>query len=219
MSITLLTAVQRVNRNVGLDPTITALSNQDESNDIVQYLNEAYEDLLMMLPPDCPFLNANGTFTTVAGTRLYPLAAEAFSPDIYTWSFEDETDLSQLQFVTKDYVYTISNQWDTYQSKPQWLYLEGTNQVGMYPVPNGAYVINYQYAQSTSLTRLSATTDTFILPDRWIRFVEKRAQEKYERNKAFDSADATYQDAENLLAQIITESWEMNPTYLFNEAY
>lgn len=219
MTVTLLDVVQRVSRHVGLDPTITSFSNNDETNDIVQFVNEAYEELIMALPENCPYLNDSGTITTVASTRLYALETGAFSYNLYSWSLQDETSNDKpLQLVTLDYIATIDDRYDEVEGIPAYMYAEGSNQLGIYPVPNGVYTIKYQYAKDLQ-TRLTTTTDTFIFPDRWIRFVEKRAQEKYERLKAFSEPDYTLMESETLLTNILVEAWEMNPTYIFSEDF
>jgi len=217
MAVTLLQAVQRVSRKVGLDPTITSFSNNDETNDLVQDIVEAYEDLLMALPPETPFLNASGALTLSNGTRVYSLASDAMVFDLYTWSFENETDNDdKLQVVTKDYVKALDSLWNETTGKPKYVYPEGNNQVGFYPIPDGTRTVNYQYGKTVA-TRISATSDTFIIPDRWVRFIEKRAQEMYERRKGFADPDATSAEAFNLFSEIMVEAWSTNPTCFFEE--
>lgn len=217
MSVTLLTVVQRVSRNVGLDPTITSFSNSDETNDLVQYVNEAYEELFMMLPPETPFLNGSSTLSLVNGTRLYSLASDAMPFDLYDWSFVDTTDQNnQLIPSTKEYIESLDSAYKTTTGIPKYVYPEGNQKVGFYPVPNTSISVNYEYGISCP-ARLSLITDTFLLPDRWMRFVEKTAQEKYERIKGYGEPDSTAMTAFNLLGEIMLEAWETNPTYLVNE--
>lgn len=219
MAVTLLQLVQRVNRKVGLDPTITSFSNDDESNDVVQDIVEAYEDLVMALPPECPYLNASGSISAVDGTRLYALASDAQSPDLYEWSFENETENdAPLTFVTKDYVQALDPRYDEVEGKPKYIYLEGSNQVGIYPIPDASYTIKYQYGKSIT-TRLSATTDTFILPDRWMRYPELMARAEYEGRKGMSDSEKTMQKAIDMLAEIMSEAWEASPTYLLTEDF
>src|SRR5437868_3893911 len=208
MAITLLTAVQRVCRNVGLDPSITAFSDNDESNDIVQDIAEAYEELLMQLPSETTFLYASGAITTVSGTRVYSLASDAMSFDLYDWSFNDQTNsYSKLIPVSREFIENLDPAWRTTAGKAVYIYKEGNNQVGFYPVPNSTDTINYQYGKTVT-TRISATTDTFIIPDRWVRYVEKRAQAKYERRKMFADPDASDAQALFIWTEIMVEAWE-----------
>lgn len=219
MAVTLLEVVQRVSRHVGLDPTVTSFSNADETNDLVQYINEAYEELYMALPPSTPYLNDSGSITTAAGTRTYALESGALPFNLYSWSLENETNTDKrLQLVTLDYVASMDSQYNENRSEPAYIYVEGSNTLGIYPVPDAVYTINYQYGKDFS-TRLSSTTDSFIFPDRWIRFVEKRAQEKYERVKAFADPDQTAAEAGMFLENALIEAWEMNPTYMFSEDF
>lgn len=217
MAVTLLQVVQRVSRPVGLDPTITSFSNNDETNDLVQYVNEAYEELLIVLPSSTPFLNSSGTLSLTNGTRLYSVASNAMPFDLYEWSFINTTGSdAQITFATKDYINTLDIEYKTTAGTPTYAYVEGNQQVGFYPVPNASFTVTYEYGIS-SPARLTATSDTFLIPDRWVRYIEKSAQEKYERVKGYGDPDATALVAFNLLAEILVEAWETNPTYLLNE--
>lgn len=219
MALTLLQLIQRVSRKVGLDPTITSFSDTDETNDLVQDIAEAYEDLLAELPPQLPYLHGTGSITTVAGTRLYALAANARAFDLNEWSFQNETDDdSPLELVTREFIQKLDPKYDETQNKPLYLYLEGSDQLGVYPVPDDVYTISYSYGAG-SVTRVSATTDTFIIPDRWLRYVEKSAQASYERRKGFSGAEETAVEAFNLFADVMVEAWELVPTYMVSEGF
>ena|ERR1044072_3956428 len=215
MAVTLLDVVKRVSRSVGLDPTITAFSDDNETNDLVQYVNEAYEDLVMALPPECPYLKSSGTITLVAGTRLYTPNTNAQPQSYYEWSFTNTTTESPLEFATRDYLEQLDSEYQTASGTPSHVYVEGS-QLGFYPVPDTAVTVTYDYGIAVG-TRLSATTDTFVLPDRWIRFVERQAQATYETNKGYASAEGTQFKALEMKDSILVEAWEANPTYLTNE--
>lgn len=217
MAVTLLDVVNRIRRNVGLDPTITAFSDDDESNDNVQDVNESYEDLLQVLPKGIPYLNKSASLSLVNGTRLYSIATDAHGFNLYSWSFQNETDEDEpLIFTTLEYIQALTPKYDETTGKPKYVYLEGNDQVGFYPIPDGARTVDYKYGQSLT-ARLSSTSATFIIPDPWVRVVEKMAQERYERRKGYASANRTFNDALNLLGEVLSEAWEMEPTYLQGE--
>lgn len=214
MAVTLLALVNRVRRNLGLESDLTSFSDSDESNDNVQDINEAYEELLAALPQETPYLNSSSSITTVASTRLYNLASDAMAFDLYFYSVEDETNSDKaIRMASKEFIQELDNRWDEVTGKPEYAYLEGNNQVGFYPIPDGSYTIKYQYGQWPS-NRLSATSATFIVPDKWLRFVEKRAQEKYERRKGYQEPDSTAFECINILADVISDAFDMVQPYL-----
>jgi len=219
MADTLLTVVQRVSRKVGLDPTITSFSESNESNDVVQDVNDAYFELIRALPKDTPYLNdVSGSITTVNGTRLYSLGSGARVFNLLEWSFENETDSDNLlEVVTLGFVQQKDSQYDENTGKPLYLYREGNDQLGIYPVPDDAYTIKYKFTKTFS--RLSDTDDVFIVPDEWLRFVEKKAQYFYEDRKGFGSPEATYTLAEEMLVEILAEAELLNPTYFVPETF
>lgn len=218
MAINLLSAVQRVRRTVGLDPTITAFSETDESNDNVQDIAEAYEELLILVPSTAPFLASSSSITTSASTRTYSLASDALPYDLYGYSFNDETNNDNpLELVEESYLQQLNPQYDENTGKPIYVYLTG-NSLGVYPVPDGVYTINYRYGKTVT-TRPSATTDVFLVPDRWVRFIELRAKEKYERRKMMGDPEATADDASRVLDEILVDCWDAHPTYITGEGF
>lgn len=219
MADTLLAVVKRVCRKVGLDPTITSFSDTDESNDVVQDVNDAYFELVRSLPKDTPYLvDISGTVTTSNGTRLYSLGASARLFNILEWSVENETNEDNpIEVVPLQYVQDMDSQYDEKTGVPTKLYREGNEQIGLYPVPDGTYAINYKFTKT--YTRLSTTTDVFIVPDEWLRFVEKKAQYLYEDRKGFGSPEETYMQAEDILAEILAEAEMMNPRYFVPETF
>lgn len=219
MAVTLLQVVNRVRRSVGLNSDVTSFADTDESNDNVQDVNEAYEELLMTIPNNTPYLNSSSTISAVASTRLYSLASDCMVYDLYDFSFENETQNdAPMRLVTKEEVQKIDSRYDEVTGVPYLVYAEGNNQVGLYPVPDGSYTINYQYGQTPS-SRLSSTSATFVVPDRWVRFIEKKAQEKYERRKAYSDPDNTKLEALELLSEILADAWAVNPTHLEAEGF
>lgn len=182
---------------------------------MVQYINEAYEDLLIALPSDCPYLNSSASFTLVAGTATYALASDATPFDLYDWALRDTTNNRDIQLATKEYVENLDSKYKTTQGQPVYAYPDSTS-IGFYPVPNATATVTYEYGKSPP-TRLTLTSATFIIPDRWVKYLEKSAEGRYKSNKGYGDADEVMFKAQDMGADILIEAWEASPTYLTNE--
>ncbi len=215
MAETLLQVYADIARKVGLDPTITAFSETDESNDVVQDIYEAYRYLRRKLQKENLDFFASGSLATVAGTRLYNLASGATPYGVYTWSVENETDDDVfLKPATLAYIKQTFHKWDEEQDQPQYYYFEG-GQIGFYPIPDGVRTIKYDYNQE--ITEDTATTATFLVPDDHLDFVKKYAQYLYETRKGFGDPEATLFFANEILSDVQVQHWRENPTYLYVE--
>lgn len=218
MSDSLLTVVNRVRRVLGLD-TVSSFSDNDESNLNVQDVNDSYLYLLKQLPSDLPILQdaSGGSITTANGTRLYALDSDARPSYLYEWSFQDETSGDvPISLASREYVQKHDPKYDETTGKPHLVYLEGT-QLGIYPVPDGTYSLSYQF--KSPFTRLSATSDTFIVPDEWLRFIELHAVLAYELRKGFSSAESTGARVRDELISVVTEAELMSPSYFLPEVF
>lgn len=218
MSDSLLTSVNRVRRAAGL-PVVTTFVESDESLLNVQDVNDSYLYLLKQLPSDLAYLQdaSGGTITTVASTRLYAMDTDARPWNLLEWSFQNETSEDYpMQMVTREYIQSTFPKFDESTGAPQMLYREG-NSLGLYPVPDGVYSLSYQF--KSPFTRLSATTDTFIIPDEWLRFVEMHAQFLYEDRKGFGNREATAARMKDELVSIVAQAELMTPTYFLPEVF
>jgi len=128
-----------------------------------------------------PFLHADGTITTVAGTAEYALVSGYKSVDVDTvYLIEASTDVKVLsyipyaqftqQFRSRDLDPTTTDN----RAKPEYVYLTQDDKIGFTPIPDKEYTIYYEYWQTH--TDLSASTDTPILPDRYQDTVVSRAE-------------------------------------------
>lgn len=217
MADTLLSVAQRVARKVGLDPTFTSFSNTDETNDLVQYINDAYFELICELPKDVPYLLniSTGTVTTVNGTRAYSLPAAVRVFNLLDWSFQDETNGDvPLEMRTFQQIQKLDSKYDETTGKPEYVYRDVGDKIALYPVPDEAYTVSFKF--STVFTRLSATTDVFIVPDEWVRYIELKARFWYEKSKGFSEADTTFVLADSLLVGILTEAEQMVPKQFYS---
>lgn len=217
MADTLLTVAQRVARKVGIDPTFTSFSNSDDTNDIVQYINDAYQDLLDALPDDCPYLlDTSRTLSLSNGTRLYSLYTDARHFSILDWSFINTTSNSApITVTTLQAVQEIDELYTSRTGVPEFVYREGNEQVGFYPIPDGSYTVSYKFSKPFS--RLSATSDSFLVPDHWLRYVEDKAAYYYQERKGFQDTELLLFGTEQKLVAILTEADLMNPHYFYSE--
>lgn len=218
MADTLLEVVNRVRRVLGL-PVVTSFSDSDESLSNVQDVNECYLDLLRKLPDTLPMLQdaSGGTVTTADGTRLYALDTDARPMHLWAWSFENETSGDiPLTLATREYIQKKDPRFDEVTGQPEIVYLEG-NSLGIYPVPDGVYSLKYQF--KSPFTRLSATTDTFLIPDEWLPYVECYAQFLYEDRKGFGNPDRTAARMRDKLGSVLAEAELLAPSYFLPEVH
>ena len=128
-----------------------------------------------------PFLHADGTVTTVAGTAEYDLVSGYKSVDVDTvYLIEASTDVKVLsyipyaqftqQFRSRDLDPTTTDN----RAKPEYVYLTQDDKIGFTPIPDKEYTIYYEYWQTH--TDLSASTDTPALPARYADTVVARSE-------------------------------------------
>jgi hypothetical protein len=209
MVVTLLDVARRVARQVGLDSGFTAFSELDETADVVSDINDALEALWMTLPKDVPYFLQQGSLNLVNGTRTYALASDARSFALMDWGFENETaEDAPLQSVTLAWVQYLDNRFDEVMGRPTMVYRDGADRVGFYPIPDGPYTVLYRYAGVPA--RLSLAGELFGIPDAWVQWVALKAQEAYERRKGLGNPEVTYARAEERLAQIMVQAWQMS---------
>lgn len=123
---------------------------------------------------------------------------------------------SRITFATKEYVQSLDPNYKTVTGTPTLAYLASGSTLGFFPVPSANATVNYEYGASPP-TRLSTTTATFSLPDRWVKYIEKAAEAMYKSNKGFGDSDEKMAMALDMRSDILIEAWEANPTYLTNE--
>ena len=209
MPDSLLQVAQRLARKVRIDSSFTSFSNNDETFDLVAYINDAYQDLLDALPVDLPFLlNTSASIALIPGVRLYSLDTNAHQWSLLNWSFSDITEgTSPLEVIPLETLQINAPDYTSRSGKPRYVYLEGNDQVGFYPVPNSEALVSYKFSQS--FIRLSNSSDTFIVPDAWLRFVEDQAKYYYDLAKGFTEAVP----AEERLMGILSEAELMTPHF------
>jgi len=209
MPDTLFLVVQRLARKVRIDCSFTTFSESDETLDLVGYINDAYQDLIDALPIDLPFLlNTSKSIILSSGTRLYNLDSSAHQWSLLQWSFSDISNgVSPLETISLEQLQSIHPGYITDTGKPNFVYYEGQDQVGFYPIPNLDGLVTYKFTQAFS--RLSNPNDTFLVPDAWLRYIEDQAKYYYELAKGFTQ---TMPPNERLMG-ILAEAELMTPHY------
>jgi hypothetical protein len=188
MADTLLDVVKRVLIATGQDPAISAFSNTDDTNYLVQQVNEA---LLKLRALKSTHLDNNATITVTASTRLYSVVTGLDVYDIDSTSFR--VDTNSIQLVTLESLKRRDTEYDTRTApKIESIYYEN-GQIGVYPVLQaGATSQTLKYRHPDVWTRLAATTDVFPYPDPyWITYCERYAQFNYELFKGLGNPVAT----------------------------
>jgi|GEM_PF-3005387 len=209
MSDTLLQVVQRVARKVRIDSSFSSFSESDETLDLVGYVNDAYQDLIDGLPNDLPLLlNTSKSITLSSGTRLYNLDINAHQWSLLQWSFTDiSSGVTPLTLISLEALQNIYLGYTTDTGKPSFVYYEGSDQVGFYPIPNRDGLVSYKFTQAFS--RLINPSDTFLIPDAWLRYIEDQAKYYYDMAKGFTEA----MPANERLMGILAEAELMTPHY------
>jgi len=128
-----------------------------------------------------PFLHADGTVTTVAGTAEYALVSGYKSVDVDTvYLIESSTDVKVIpyipytQFTQKFRERDLDPTTTDNRAKPEYVYLTQDDKIGFTPIPDKEYTIYYEYWQAH--TDLSSSTDTPALPARYADTVVARSE-------------------------------------------
>jgi hypothetical protein len=214
MADTLLTVVKNVARRIGWDPAaISTFSDDDETNLVVEYINDAYMSLISDLQAQNPYVRELSSVTTTASTRTVALPSNVHTLNLITTSFEDETNGdTPLKFATPDFIQETYPKYDEDTGKPVYVYFDGGDTLGFYPVPDGDYVVKFNYKISN--IELASPSATFEIPDEWLRYIELEAELDYLDEKGFEISDRKINKAEDARISILAEDWNLNPTYM-----
>lgn len=192
MAETALSLINRVLQNTGQN-VVTAFSDNDDSNFLLNKVNEALADLYNLNPTT---VDADGSVTLPASTRVVngPSGLDIYR--IYNWSFaidDSEGDID-LEFVTEQFIRDTYPKYDTDTAKnPRFVYIDN-NRLAFYPLveatePSKTVVFKYPAMAS----RLTATTDTFPFVDNSdeLYYIEFYAQREYELYKGLGNPGVT----------------------------
>ena len=147
---------------------------------VKDFINRSINDIYTA-ELEWPFLHADGTITTVAGTAEYALVSGYKSIDVNSfYLIESGTDIKILpyipyvqfahQFRERDLDPTTTSN----RGKPDYAYLTNDDKVGFTPIPDKEYTVYYEYYQTH--TDLSSTTDEPLLPARYQDTVVARSE-------------------------------------------
>ncbi len=134
-------------------------------NDSVNYINQREFGW--------PFNHATNTQTLVAGTTRYTIPTAAKHVDYETFRISKDSTLAspgvalkQLQY--NEYVEKFIDQEDdttVIGGLPEYVFRTPNNNFGLYPYPNKAYELKFEYFEIPTL--LSLSTDTPTIPDQF----------------------------------------------------
>lgn len=198
MADTLLAVVQRVLRATQQDPSVTSLSDNDDTNYIADRINDALINLRTLKPTH---LDNNATITVTAQTRLFTVPTGLDVYDIERTSFRLYD--GPIEVITLETLKTLDPEYDTREGERVHLLYYEDNKVGVYPqLESGSTSITLKYRHPDVWARLDDAADTFPYPDPyWITYCERYAQYKYEVYKGLGNPIATQLD--------VDDAWQM----------
>lgn len=207
MADTLLAVVNEILRATQQRCDKTAFSNNDDTNYIVDRINDALEDLYTLKPTD---IDTDGSVTITASTRVFNGPSGLELNRIYDWSFRlnnADGDI-RLPVVTKEYIVTTFPQYESFEaSQPQYVYIDN-DQIAVYPLLEaGASSLTLQFSYPAQLTKLTNTTATFPFPDRSdeMRYIKLTTQFEYEVFKGLGQPAATMEARDNVWARCVAK--------------
>lgn len=180
---TLLQLVNEVLRRTGQVEISTISNAQTPAVQARDFLNETYFEMLQKMKSQ-RFLK-QATLTTSNGTASYNLATDAEINSLMGNSLLETS--TQQQLWETDYTYPLTRG-TTVTGQPECFYRSG-NQLYFYPIPNGTYIIQYDYLLKP--TNLSNDSDTTLLPIEWEKVLILGTQARLE-NFLGESGQNTY---------------------------
>jgi len=195
---TLLDVVKKVLRACKKNTSITAFSDNDDSQYIVDRINEALQDIYSLRGTE---IQADSSFTVTPSTRTYNVIAGLDLDRIFDWSvrINDPDGDIPLQVVTKQYIVDRYPLYETFEwDQPQYVYIDN-NKLAVYPLLKaGSANLTIQFSYPAQPTEKTTTTATFPWPDMSyeLTYIKKYAQYKYELSKGIGQPLDTAQDME-----------------------
>lgn len=206
MPNTLEDVLKRVLRFTQQDPNISAIADSDDTQYLVDRINEALDDIRELGPPS--FLTRS-TVTAVASTRLYALPTDLNPFEIDDKSFRNITASPDSPLDRIDYGYLQEkdpNFQNTTAGVIQAVYYEGSS-LGVWPILEaGSSSVTIQFEHPSVLNRLDALADTISIPDSWVLYLEKYAIYYYQADyKVIGNPMVTKEDLDQKWGQIIAQ--------------
>ena len=184
MVSTLLQLVNEVLRRKGQVEASTLVNAGTPAVQTRDFLNEVYFEMLQRLKVDR--LIKQASFNTTANTAAYTLATDADVNSLLPDSLLETA--SQRGLAQTDSTYPLEKGTSAV-GRPDHFYVQG-NSLYLYPTPDAAYTINYQYGVKPSA--LSNDTDTTALPAEWEKVLVLGTQARLEQFLGEPGAEGTY---------------------------
>lgn len=202
MADTLLSVIQRVLAATGQDPSVTSLSDSDDTRYLMDRVNDA---LMKLYTLKGTHIDSSSSLTITATTRAYSITAGL---DIYTiepTSFR--LDDQKIELIDLDRLERIDTEWDTRTAENvRYIYYDN-GQVCVYPIlATGTASKTLKFRHPQVWARLSTTTDTFDYPDVWLDYVERYAQFRYEVFKGISNPIVSQQEVEDSWGRCVAKS-------------
>jgi len=206
VSSTLEDVLKRVLRFTQQDPNISAISDSDDTQYLVDRINEAIDNVRELNPP--AFVTRS-TITATATNRLFALATDVDPFEIDPKSFRDTTATPDRKIDYIDYGVLEDkdpNFQNTQAGVIQAVYFEGSS-LGVWPILTaGSSSVTIQYEHPANLTRLTALANTIPIPDSWVLYLEKFAIFYYQADyKVIGNAMVTKADVDEQWAKIVAK--------------
>lgn len=208
MADTLLAVVNEVLRATQQRCDKTSFSNNDDTNYIVDRINDALGALYALKGTE---IDADGSVSIVASTRRVAGPVGLDLSRIYDWSFRlnnADGDIP-LPVVTKEFIVRTYPLYETFEAaQPEMVYIDN-NQLGVYPLLEaGASTLTLQFSYPAQLVKLTTTTATFPFQDRSpeMDYIKLDAQFRYEAFKGLGIPELTMQLKDDLWAGLVAKN-------------
>lgn len=172
---------------------VTAFSDDDDSNFILESMNDALVNLYDLMPTQ---VDVNSSVNLPVSTRLVSLESGLDIYRIYDWSFRinDADGDRPLKVVTREYITKTYPAFETdTANEPRFVYYEG-EQLAFYPlIKSDGDAATIQFSYPVIANRLTETTDTFVFPDNSneLQYIKFYAQLEYELDKGLGNPAVT----------------------------
>lgn len=185
----------------------STLSQTGEMLSVVNWLDDAYEDIQNENGGKWLFLTADFTFNTISGTNTYT-PTDAGLTEHQNWKNESEDDWFTCYLTSvADEQNLIFVPWDDFKNsygfgsnrtqtgRPQVYTIKPNKSLVFFPIPDDAYTIGGEYFKRPHrmTTNADATTGTPIFPRQFHMAIVWRAVMLY---AGFESTSATYAHAQ-----------------------
>lgn len=202
MADTLLTVIQRVLAATGQDPSVTSLSDTDDTRYLLDRVNDA---LMRLYTLKASHIDSSSTITVTANTRAYSVTAGV---DIYTIEPTSFRIGTQKVYLTDlDRLERKDTEWDTRTGPTIENVYFDNGQICVYPIlETGTASQTLKFRHPQVWARLTATTDTFDYPDVWLDYVERYAQFLYEVFKGISNPVVSQAELNDAWSRCVAKS-------------